>query len=151
MMQSLSVSIVDAPLAANTATRSLAGAGAVVVFDGVVRSLEGARSITGLRYETYDPMAQHVLTALAQEALDKFGLMEIHVEHSRGLVAAGECSFRLRIASPHRREALDAMDWFIDRMKQDAPIWKTPEFSTDGDAPPPANPVQPEPEAKVPS
>jgi molybdopterin synthase catalytic subunit len=51
------------------------------------------------------------------------------VEHSRGRVAAGECSFRLRVAASHRPEALRAVEEFIDRMKRDVPIWKTPVYA----------------------
>ncbi len=102
------------------------GAGAVVCFDGIVRPIEDGRRIAGLIYQTYDPMAELDLRRLAEEATRSFGLLGVTVEHSRGTVAAGECSFRLRIASAHRKEALAAMDWFIDRMKQDVPIWKRP-------------------------
>jgi molybdopterin-guanine dinucleotide biosynthesis protein A len=51
-------------------------------------------------------------------------LVGIAVEHSRGRVQPGECSFRLQMAAKHRQEALAAMAEFIDRMKRDAPIWK---------------------------
>jgi len=39
-------------------------------------------------------------------------------------VAVGEVSFVLIVESAHRAEALAAMADFIDRLKQDVPIWK---------------------------
>src|SRR5208337_5556001 len=69
-------------------------------------------------------MALRVLEALALEMIETHGLIGIAVEHSRGRVGVGECSFRLQIAAPHRQEALAAMAEFIDRMKRDVPIWK---------------------------
>lgn len=102
------------------------GAGAVLCFEGLVRPLEANHPIAGLTYETYDPMAEQELKRLAEQAAEQFSLLAIKVEHSRGLVANFACSFRLRVASAHRKEALAAMDWFIDRMKQHVPIWKRP-------------------------
>ena len=71
-------------------------------------------------------MATNALTDLARDILHKHALIAITVEHSRGEVLAGERSFRLAIDSAHRKEALAAMDEFIDRMKRDVPIWKSP-------------------------
>ena len=100
--------------------------GATVVFEGIVRTDEAGRAIRALSYEAYEPMTTNSLTELARDILSKHGLIAITVEHSRGEVAAGERSFRLTIDSAHRKEALAAMDEFIDRMKRDVPIWKSP-------------------------
>ena len=101
------------------------GAGATLLFEGIVRPSEDGQPITGLDYEAYEPMAQSVLTQLSQDLTEKHGLLAIRVEHSRGHVPAGQCSFRLHVASRHRKEGLAAMDEFIDRLKQDVPIWKS--------------------------
>ena len=99
--------------------------GATVVFEGIVRANEQGRTIRALSYEAYEPMATNSLTQLANDILSKHTLIAITVEHSRGEVATGQRSFRLAIDSAHRKEALAAMDEFIDRMKRDVPIWKT--------------------------
>ncbi len=99
--------------------------GATLVFEGIVRATELGRAIRALSYEAYEPMASNTLTELARDILCKHALIAITVEHSRGEVAAGERSFRLAIESAHRKEALAAMDEFIDRMKRDVPIWKS--------------------------
>lgn len=117
------VSILDGPLPAVQALR-IDGAGAVICFEGVVRPTENGHGIDALDYETYEPMAQKMLAQLAERAIERFGLLAVHVEHSRGRVPAGGCSFRMIVASPHRAEGLAAMGWFIDQMKQDVPIWK---------------------------
>ena len=99
--------------------------GATLVFEGIVRANEQGRAIRALSYEAYEPMATNALTELARDILCKHALIAITVEHSRGEVLAGERSFHLAIDSAHRKEALVAMDEFIDRMKRDVPIWKT--------------------------
>jgi molybdopterin synthase catalytic subunit len=100
-------------------------AGAVVCFEGRVRAIEDGRTIRGLCYEAYEPMARDMLAIIGEETVRRYGLVGFCVEHSKGLVPVGECSFRLQVAGRHRREALAAMSQFIDRMKRDVPIWKS--------------------------
>lgn len=101
------------------------GAGARVVFDGIVRPTEDGREIEGLGYEAYRPMAERQLERIGDELVAKHGLLLMDVEHSIGFVANFECSFRLIIDSEHRKEGLKAMGEFIDLLKQDVPIWKS--------------------------
>lgn len=100
------------------------GAGAILTFEGRVRPEENGRPISALEYESYDPMARAELLRLAREAADRFALLGVEVVHSRGCVPVRRCSFRLRVAAVHRKEALAAVDWFVDRLKQEVPIWK---------------------------
>ena len=112
--------------AQNISAPAIEQVGATLVFEGIVRANEQGRVIRALSYEAYEPMATNSLTQLANDILSKYALIAITVEHSRGEVLAGERSFRLAIDSAHRKEALAAMDEFIDRMKRDVPIWKSP-------------------------
>ena len=124
MVSAVVVRIHDGPLPAKAASCFQEGAGAAVAFEGLVRPIEDGRIIVALDYEVYEPMALRVLEDLARDMLQTHGLVGIAVEHSRGRVQPGECSFRLQIAARHRQEALAGMAEFIDRMKRDAPIWK---------------------------
>lgn len=106
--------------------------GASLRFEGVVRRGEPSeayggkeRPLAGLNYQTYDPMAQNGLEELARDVASRHALTSITVLHSRGRVAVGEVSFVLEVTAPHRVETLNAVAEFIDRMKQDVPIWKT--------------------------
>lgn len=126
----ISVEIIAGPLPPPSPALALAaGSGAVLQFEGIVRPLEDHRPLIALDYEVYEPMASHQLSALAAEIVRTHGLIAIDVRHSRGRVPVGACSFRLTIHSPHRKEALAAADEFIDRMKRDVAIWKTPVWS----------------------
>jgi len=120
---SVRAEIVPRPLHAS-APITRADAGAIMQFEGVVRSIEAGRPLLALEYEAYRPMADNMLLELARQVLEENGLTTITVEHSTGTVCVGERSFRLVVAAPHRAPALSAMASFIDRMKQDAPIWK---------------------------
>lgn len=125
---SIEVQIVEGPLPPATPWQP-PGAGAVLRFEGVVRPTEQGRPLAALDYEVYEPMTGTVLRQLAQEVVAAHGLIAMRVVHSRGRVPVGACSFRLDAAAPHRKEALAAVDTFIDRMKQDAPIWKVPQWA----------------------
>lgn len=108
------------------------GAGAVVWFEGVVRPTEDGRALAGLDYEQYEPMTRAALASLGQELVLAHGLTALRVEHSVGHVPNHAVSFRLYIASPHRKAALIAMDTFIDRMKKEVPLWKVPRWADSG-------------------
>lgn len=102
------------------------GVGAILDFRGVVRPHEDGVRIGGLHYEAYEPMATKQLDALANDALRRFQLQSVCVVHSTGKVPVGETSLYVAIASIHRGEGLEAMAWFIDGLKRDVPIWKSP-------------------------
>lgn len=107
--------------------------GAVVTFEGVVRPGEGDGVIEALEYEVYQPMTERELRSLARAVCQEHGVLTLRAEHSVGRVAVGEVSFRLRVTAAHRREAIDAMDDFITRMKRDVPIWKNPVWRDGGE------------------
>lgn len=118
--------------ASNLASPAASGAvGAALRFEGIVRRGEPQpndggkqRDLLALDYQTYDPMAEHGLLALSRDVAERHGLISLAALHSRGRVAVGEVSFVLIVESAHRAEALAAMADFIDRLKQDVPIWK---------------------------
>lgn len=122
---SVQIQIHQGPLEAATPLPN-PGGGAVVCFDGIVRPVEDGKFISGLNYQVYELMAQKQLQKLAHQAVTQFHLLAIAIEHSKGFVPSHQCSFRMQVASLHRKEALTAMDWFIDQLKCDVPIWKQP-------------------------
>ncbi len=101
------------------------GAGAIVEFRGVVRPLENGRPIAGLRHEAYESMAVGEMVRILEELKSLHGFLEAHVWHRTGFVPTGEAAVSIAIASGHRGEAFAAIVEFMDRLKQDVPIWKT--------------------------
>lgn len=109
--------------------------GALLAFQGVVRPYEDERPLAGLQYTHYEPMATQQLQRLANRAVQTHELEHIQIIHSIGFVAANQASLYITIASKHRKAALLAMDGMLDDLKRDVPIWKTPIFSDDQEAP----------------
>ena len=124
---SVRVIITDGPLAPATPGTLHAGeAGALLVFEGIVRREEGEGEVMALSYEVYEPMASKMLTRIAEEMVGKHKLIALDIEHSRGVVPVGAPSLRVVIESGHRGESLAAMGEFIELLKRDVPIWKKP-------------------------
>ncbi len=99
--------------------------GAVVEFTGTVRDSENGTPISALIYEAYEPMAQRVALALLQELAQAHPVRAASMRHRLGPVPVGAAAIHLRVESAHRAEAFAFAAAFMDRLKQDVPIWKT--------------------------
>jgi len=117
------VSVDPAPieLAMEVAALEERGAGGVATFTGIVRGDDG---VTGLELEHYPGMTESALVALAESATARWSLLGVTIVHRTGRMAVGERIVFLGTAALHRREALDACAYLIDRLKTDAPFWK---------------------------
>ena len=119
----ITIVIMDRPLP-DWPTITRTDCGAVVDFQGLVRGEEGGREIAGLDYVAYREMAAKEMERIAHELLVDYPCREIYVAHRLGFVPVGEAAIALRIASPHRGEAIKFLEHFMIRLKQDVPIWK---------------------------
>ncbi|MGK6356580.1 molybdenum cofactor biosynthesis protein MoaE [Sphingomonas sp. DT-207] len=117
------VSVDPAPieLAVEVAALEERGAGGVATFTGIVRGDDG---VTALELEHYPGMTEAALVALAEAATARWNLLGATIVHRVGRMAVGERIVFLGTAALHRREALDACAYLIDRLKTDAPFWK---------------------------
>jgi molybdopterin synthase catalytic subunit len=93
-------------------------AGAVVIFEGVTRE------VPRLEYEAYTQMAEERIASIAADCAARHALTAIAIEHRSGSVGLGEPSVIVAVSAPHRGEAFAAAREAIDRVKQEAPIWK---------------------------
>lgn len=105
--------------------------GAELQFCGIVRERENGRRIEHLIYSHYEGMAETQLQDIAEKVLENYHLNRIEIIHRVGNIKVNETSLLLRIQSTHRKEALEAMDWVINELKKELPIWKQAVF-TDG-------------------
>jgi molybdopterin synthase catalytic subunit len=121
-----SVRVQEAPLdaAALRAAASDPAAGAVVVFEGTARDHHEGRAVEDLAYEAYGPMAEAEISRLRMEAMARFGLLRCLVHHRTGEVPLMEAAVVIVAASAHRKEAFEAAQWLMDRIKESVPIWK---------------------------
>ena len=106
-------------------------AGAVAVFDGIVRNNTRGRRTLYLDYESYEAMALSQMQGLARDARQRFDVRRIALVHRLGRLQVGETSVLIAVASAHRAQAFDACRWIIDTLKKTVPIWKK-EWFDDG-------------------
>ncbi len=122
--------IVDRPIDAEAVRQAVEGPanGAVVLFHGTVRDHTDDRRVTHLEYEAYVPMAERLLASLGEEVATRHGLSALACIHRIGRLEIGETAVVVAAASPHRRAALEAVEDYVRRLKQDVPIWKKEHF-----------------------
>jgi molybdopterin converting factor subunit 1 len=96
-------------------------AGAVVAFSGVTRE------VSELDYEAYAEMATERIAEIVGDAIVGHGLCAAAAEHRVGTVPLSEASVIVAVSAPHRGEAFAGAREIIDRIKDEAPIWKREE------------------------
>ena len=106
-------------------------AGAVVLFSGEVRDHNKGREVAYLEYEAYYPLAEKMIRAILAEATEKWGLKIAVAQHRVGRCRIGETAVVVITAAPHRKEAFEANQNIIHRIKHEVPVWKC-EYFPDG-------------------
>jgi molybdopterin molybdotransferase len=121
----IEIQLTDQPIAEKILSPGQPGAvGAWLEFRGVVRGEENGRTIRALEYEAYPEMAGREIRRLLQDISARHPGCAARVIHRVGVIPVGETAIYVGIASPHRGEAIALLAEFMDRLKQDVPIWK---------------------------
>lgn len=122
-----------APLSLDEVVASVNGpdAGGIVTFVGQVRRSSREREVVRLDYESFGPMAQKQIAAIAAECAAKWPGSRVAIAHRTGTLLVGEAAVAIAAAAPHRAEAFAACRHAIERLKEEVAIWKKEHF-TDG-------------------
>jgi molybdopterin synthase catalytic subunit len=105
------------------------GAGAIVLFSGVVRDQTGGRRVKFLEYEAHAPMAVAKMREITATARQRFpGVRKLAIVHRIGRLEIGESSVLIAVSTAHRGEAFEACRFAIDTLKETVPIWKKEHF-----------------------
>jgi molybdopterin synthase catalytic subunit len=105
--------------------------GGVVLFVGIVRDFSRGRGVTKILFEHFPGMAEAKLAELRDEAIRRFGLVDLVLVHRVGELAPGDDIVLIAAAAEHRAAAFDGCSWCIDELKKSVPIWKK-EHAPDG-------------------
>jgi len=105
------------------------GTGAVVIFEGCTRNSHNNRTVEGLAYEAFIPMAEIELERVRQEAIALYKLDKCLIYHRIGDVNIMETALVVACSAAHRQEALNATSWIIDNIKKHVPIWKREKYA----------------------
>jgi len=107
-------------------------AGAICIFEGVVRNNSKGKSTRYLEYEAYESMALKKMEEIGEFVRRAWEIDAVAIVHRLGHMDIGEASVAIIITSAHRRASFDACEYAIDRLKKVVPIWKK-EFFEDGE------------------
>jgi molybdopterin synthase catalytic subunit len=99
-------------------------AGAISTFHGVVRDNSLGRRVLYLLYEAYPPMALKEMAKIEEEIRARWSVESVAISHRIGRLEIGEASVVIAVSSPHRKDAIEACHFAIDRLKQTVPVWK---------------------------
>jgi molybdopterin synthase catalytic subunit len=103
--------------------------GAVVTFLGVVRDDSG--QLARMEIEHYPGMTEKAITAIVDEAVARWSLVDVRVIHRHGALHPGEAIMMVATAARHRSAAFAAAEFLMDYLKSRAPFWKK-EIGADG-------------------
>jgi len=129
------VALTETPLSAQALVAAVeeGGAGAIVLFSGVVRDQTGGRRVKFLEYEAHATMAVAKMREIAMAARARFpGIRKLAIVHRIGRLEIGESSVLIAVSTAHRGEAFEACRFAIDTLKATVPIWKK-EYFEDGE------------------
>jgi len=104
------------------------GAGAVVVFQGVVRDHDHGRTVTSLEYEAH-PTAAAVLDAVAAEIAADPAVYAVAVSHRVGRLDVGDVALVAAVSTAHRAAGFAACAHLVDEVKARLPVWKRQVFA----------------------
>lgn len=114
------------PEAAFNAVRSDAY-GVVISYIGTVRDLsQDGRKVRFLELQAASAdLARQELTRIAREIRDRWRLEDVALVQRVGRLAVGEVLLVVAVGAPHRKEALEACQYAVDRFKEVSPAWTT--------------------------
>lgn len=106
-------------------------AGAVVVFSGIVREFTDDRQTVAIEYTAHEAMAQKMLQKVIDECMAKWPIARMAIWHRIGYLTISETSVLIGVSTPHRKDAFEAAETAMIKIKQIVPIWKK-EFDAQG-------------------
>src|SRR5487761_1323454 len=103
---------------------SAPGAGAVVLFYGVVRDNNLGRRVQHLEYDAYPPLAERTMADIGNEILSRGNVTAVAIHHRIGRLEIGETSLLVAVSAPHRADGFEACHACVDWIKHLVPVWK---------------------------
>lgn len=99
-------------------------AGALASFIGTVRESAHGAEVSALELEAYPGFTEKQIALIEADARTRFDVIDTLIIHRYGRMEPGEAIVLVAALSKHRREALQAVDYLMDRLKTEAPFWK---------------------------
>ncbi|MFI5210045.1 MAG: molybdenum cofactor biosynthesis protein MoaE [Gemmatimonadales bacterium] len=102
--------------------------GGIATFFGIVRDHQDGRTVSGLEYSAYEPMAEAECARILAEASAQWPVT-VTLEHRLGRLAIGDIAVAIAAAADHRAASFDACRYVIEQVKRRVPIWKREDYA----------------------
>lgn len=126
----MQITITDEPfdpwqMLAASQPAGLAGkVGATAVFVGSMRDFNEGDEVVSMQLEHYPGMTGKFLGTLAQEAMQRWDILDVLIVHRVGEIRPNEPIVLLGVWSAHRADAYEANRYLMEALKSRAPFWK---------------------------
>ncbi|MEM9362468.1 MAG: molybdenum cofactor biosynthesis protein MoaE [Bacteroidota bacterium] len=106
--------------------------GAHDIFLGQVRA-DGIEDkiVTAIEYTAYEEMANLKFQEIREATFEKFEITDMYAYHSLGIVKVGEICLFVFVSSPHRRTAFNALQYCVEEIKAQVPVFGKELFEDD--------------------
>lgn len=101
--------------------RRSSSAGAVVSFTGIVRDDGNTETLTLSHYPGF---TEAEISRFVEAANERWALTGHLIIHRVGSMVSQEAIVFVATSSAHRRDAFEACDFLMDKLKSEAPFWK---------------------------
>jgi molybdopterin synthase catalytic subunit len=98
--------------------------GAVASFEGTIRNENKGRQVVSLLYEAYDALFHKINEQLFEELKLRWDVRRMAVVQRVGTLQVGDVGIVIALSSPHRRDALEGVQYCIEEFKKRSPVWK---------------------------
>ena len=98
--------------------------GATVIFVGTVRNYSENGRVLGMNYESYIGMAEERIKKIEYSVQKMWNIKKINIIHRIGDLNVGDPSVMIAISTPHSKDAFEACQFILEKIKHDVPIWK---------------------------
>ncbi len=101
--------------------------GATASFVGSMRDFSEDKTVTGMTLEHYPEMTEKHLTKIANDAIQKWQLLDVLILHRIGKIEISDDIVLVATWSAHRKEAFESCRMIMEELKSTAPFWKKEE------------------------
>lgn len=123
----MSFTLSESPLGPQAASQP-DSVGALVEFEGRVRSTNQGKRVVRLEYTAYPELAVREGERIIAEARARFEIVDVAIVHRVGILEIGDVAVRVAVSSAHRGPAFEACRWVMDELKARVPIWKREQY-----------------------
>ncbi len=106
--------------------------GAHDIFLGQVRADEiDGKVVSGIDYSAYEDMANEKFHEIKEDCFETYDLSCLHIYHSKSFVPVGGICLFVFVSSAHRRFCFEALEYLVERIKVEVPIFGKEMFEGD--------------------